>query len=59
MAYGSDKIAIINFRVQVPDRDIFWKKASAYGTPSHVLRELVLAYNDGRLIVTPRTIEIQ
>lgn len=59
MAYGSDKIAIINFRIPVPDRDAFWAKASAYGTPSHVLRELVLAYSDGRLVITPRTIEIQ
>lgn len=59
MPYGSDKIAVINFRIPVSERDVFWGKASAYGTPSHVLRELVLAYNDGRLVITPRTIEIQ
>lgn len=59
MPYSSDKIAVINFRIPVPDRDVFWCKASAYGTPSHVLRELVRAYNDGRLDITPRTIEIQ
>ncbi len=59
MLYGSDKITTINFRIPVSERDTFWCKASAYGTPSHVLRELVLAYNDGRLVITPRTIEIQ
>ena len=59
MLYGSDKITTINFRIPVSERDAFWGKASAYGTPSHVLREMVLAYNDGRLAIKPRTVEIQ
>jgi hypothetical protein len=59
MLYGSDKITTINFRIPVSERDTFWGKASAYGTPSHVLREMVLAYNDGRLAIKPRTVEIQ
>jgi hypothetical protein len=55
----ADDVTTVNFRVPRSDRDAFWAKASAYGTPSHVLRELVMAYIDGRLIIEPRTIEIQ
>ncbi len=59
MLEGGAKVTVLNVRISCDERDAFSRKASAYGKPSYVLRELIRAYVDGRLVVTPRTIEIQ
>ena len=41
-------------RVTPEIKKAFTKKAEPYGTASQVLRELALAYIDGRVTVTPR-----
>ena len=50
------KSAVIYMRVTPEMKKAFTKKAEAYGTVSDVLYELVLAYIDGRVNVTPRNI---
>lgn len=59
MLKNGDKATVLNVRISKDERGAFSRKAAAYGSPSHVLRELIRAYIDGRLVVTPRTIEIQ
>ena len=50
------KSAVLYMRVTPELKQAFTKKAKPYGTASEVLRELVLAYIDGRLTVSPRSI---
>jgi hypothetical protein len=45
------KEATINFRAPISERNAFWEKASAYETPSQVLRELMRGYVDGRIVI--------
>lgn len=42
-------------RVTRETREKFFAKASSYGNPSEVLRELVTAFNDDRLSIQPPT----
>jgi len=48
------KSAVIYLRVTPDVKKAFDKRAESYGKPSEALRELVLAYIDGRVVVTPR-----
>lgn len=48
------KTTALYLRVRTETKEAFTAKAEQYGTPSEVLRELVLAYIDGRVHVTPR-----
>lgn len=53
------KPVVLNVRLSRYERESFSAKARAYGKVSYVLRELMRAYVDGRLVITPRAIEIQ
>ena len=50
------KTAVLYMRVTPEIKKAFTKKAEPYGTVSTVLHELVLAYIEGRMTVTPRNI---
>lgn len=43
-------------RVTKETRDVFFEKASHYGTPSEVLREFVTAFIEDRLQIAPPVI---
>lgn len=49
-----NKTAVLYLRVTPDIKRAFDKRAESYGRPSEALRELVLAYIDGRVTVTPR-----
>ena len=46
--------ATISVRVSAKARAAFIRKASQYGKPSDLLRELIDAYNERRLTVTQK-----
>ncbi len=46
----------VNFRVPRKLHRQFFIKAKPVGTPSEVLRELMLAFVEGRVIVTPMSV---
>lgn len=50
------KSSQIHVRIQSHEKQALVAKASALGTMSDVVRELVLAYIDGRVTITPRTL---
>ena len=47
----------INVRIGAEDRKKFLRKAKAFGDPSHVLREIIIAFNEDRLTLVPPTIK--
>jgi hypothetical protein len=47
------KSAFLSTRVSPAVRKQFLAKSSVYGTPAEVLREIIEAFNDGRLIISP------
>ena len=50
------KTATLYLRVRTDTKQAFAAKAEVHSTVSDVLRELVLAYVEGRVTVTPRSI---
>ena len=46
----------VNFRVPRKLHRAFFQKVRVVGTPSEVLRELLLAFVEGRVIVTPLSV---
>jgi hypothetical protein len=47
------KPSSINFRVSEKDQKVFMRKAAKYGGTSFVLREMIQAFNQDRLILKP------
>ncbi len=47
------KAAALNVRVPDKIHSAFHKKAKQYGTPSYVLRELVVAFIEDRVVIKP------
>ena len=47
--------ATISVRISSKARAVFIRKASQYGKPSDLLREIIDAYNERRLTVTQKT----
>lgn len=43
----------VSVRLSAEVRRVFLEKSAKYGGTSYVLRELVQAFNDGRLSITP------
>jgi len=45
--------SFLHFRLTPQDRTLFSVKAQAYGGPSFVLRELISAFIEGRIVIKP------
>ncbi len=55
MAKAADPRSVtINLRVTEKVKHDFWERASRYGVPTEILRELIDAFIDGRLNIEPR-----
>ena len=50
------KSSFLHVRVTAADHQKFTRKASRHSTPSDVLRELVIAYTENRVVITQPTV---